>query len=111
MTTFEHDMEYKKFRNHRFHTTLLIPKAVVETAFAEETPEARLESILLWIDTYQSAHYFKEGQTVYHKENLNQPMIVDRVIRKVWKTGGQQKVKVLGIDVHWWEEVPDHEFV
>lgn len=104
-------MSQKRFRAHRFHTTLLIPMSVVEKSFALETPEERLESILLWIDCHQSTHYFREADQVFHKENLNQPMIVDRVLRKVYKANGEQKTKVLGVDVHWWEEVPEEQFV
>lgn len=104
-------MPNKRFRAHRFHTTLLIPKKVVEEAFSLETPEARLENILLWIDTYQSNYYFRDGDMVFHKENLNQAMIVDRVLRKVYKANGEQRTKVLGVDVHWWEEVPEEQFV
>ncbi len=104
-------MSKKIFRAHRFHTTLLVPKSIVEKSFSLPTPEERLESVLIWIDTYQSNHYFKEAQTVYHKDNLNQPMLVDRVLRKVYKVSGVPRTKVLGIDVHWWEDVPQHEFV
>lgn len=104
-------MSQKRFKAHRFHTTLLIPMSIVKKSYAMADPEERLESILLWIDCHQSTHYFREADTVYHKENLNQPMIVDRVLRKVYKANGEQKTKVLGVDVHWWEETPSEEFV
>lgn len=83
----------------------------MQEAFSLDTPEDRLEKILLWIDAYQSTHYFRDNDVVYHKENLNQPMIVDRVLRKIYKVNGEPKTKILGVECHWWEEVPSEEFV
>ena len=101
----------KKFVDHRFHSTMLIPGRVIKESNALGSQEGKLEHILLWIDAHQSDYYFKPGESVYHKSNLDQEMFVDRIIKKSYKQNGHDQIKMVGVDVHWWEENPSLELV
>ena len=93
----------KKFVSHRFHSTMLIPGRIVKEADALASPEGRLKHILLWIDARQSDYYFKPGESVYHKDNLEQEMFVDKIIKKNFNDNGHEKTRMVGVEVHWWE--------
>ena len=95
----------KTFKTHTFHSTLLLPEKVAKELLALEE-EARADKLDIWLGAYQSAHYFRDRDIVYHLYNLEQPMIVDKILRKVYKDKeGNQNVKILGIEVHFWESV------
>ena len=101
----------KRLVKHTFHSNLLIPRKVVQDAQAIGSPEAEVESILLWIDAHQSNHFLRSGDEVYHKENLEQLMYVDRIIRKTYGEESKKRQKIVGVDVHFWENLPDEKFV
>ena len=88
---------------------MLIPGRIVREANALNDADARLEHILLWIDTYQSDYYFKPGESIYHKDNLEQEMFVDRIIKKNFSNNGHDSTRMVGIEAHWWENQMSEE--
>lgn len=101
----------KRLITHTFHSNLLIPSNVVEKAKATGSPEAELETILSWIDIHQSSHFMRSGHEVYHKDNLDQKMHVDRIIRKTYGAEEKKRQKIVGVEVHFWEPVLEENFV
>jgi hypothetical protein len=91
-------MTKKIIQRHRFHSSLLVPWRVIEESKGSKDP---LEHILLWIDVHQSSHYFHPGDEAAHKDNLDQKIYVDKIIRTTAKEN--EKARIIGIDCHWFE--------
>ena len=61
-------------------------------------------------------YLFKEGEQVYHKENLSLLMTVSRILKesKMFTKGYDAKgnaikeegIRLIGIEVHWWQADP-----
>lgn len=101
----------KRFVKHTFHSNLLIPQKVVKDAKAHGSPEAEIEEILSWIEKKQSHHFLRSGDEVYHKDNLEQLMYVDRIIRKTYGDEKEKRQKIVGVDVHFWSLQPEEKYV
>lgn len=95
----------KRLVKHTFHSNLLIPRKVVEEAKEIQDPKERLEKVLIWIDAYQADHFLRSGDEVYHKDNLEQILYVDRIIRKTYGDDKSKRQKIVGVEVHFWEVV------
>ena len=100
-------------RNYRYHTKWLLPEKVAIEALAQETKLARLEVILLWQEAHQSGHHFRPGDTAYHIDDLETPLRVDKILREYPKpvNGEKTKSKIVGISVHWHEDVQKFNYV
>lgn len=59
-------------------------------------------------------YYFKEGEEVYHKDNLKVKLIVNRVLKdsvqirkgfdmKEGKPIMETVIRMIGVECHWWE--------
>lgn len=90
-----------RYRCERFHSKLLIPWHIAEKG------QIDLEKALLWIDTHQDSHKFKEGDEVAHKGNLYQKMYVQKIlIANIQTESNRPFRKLIGILCHWWEDCP-----
>jgi uncharacterized protein YodC (DUF2158 family) len=59
-------------------------------------------------------YYFKEGEEVFHKDNLEKKLIISRILKEsvAFKKGFDEKtgtaiieksIRMIGIECHWWE--------
>lgn len=92
----------KEFKTHKFHSRELIPYEKGQEGIED------LEKVLLWIDAYSEDHRFKEGDEVCHKENLEQKMIVNKILKKTIEIPingtKEKKTKMIGIECHWFQK-------
>ena len=100
-------------RSYRYHTKWLIPEATAIKAKEQETEAGKIETILIWQEAYRSSHYFREGETVYHIDDLDTPLRVDKILRAYPKplNGEKQKSKIIGVQVHWHELQIEDKYV
>ena len=103
----------KSFITYRFHSKWLIPERVAEDALKETTEAGKSEVIMLWQEAHQSSHHFKPGETCYHMDDLDTPMRVDKILRDYPKpvNGEKTKSKIIGIQVHWHQQVQEEKYL
>ena len=94
-----------------FHSGTLLPESAVLEIRREKDLQDQQEKAMLWIESRSQTHFLRSGDRVFHIGNLEQLMFVSRVVRKKYGDDKEKRTKIVGIEVYFWEKVPEVKYV
>ncbi len=89
-----------KFKTYKFHSKFLLPEDIAREARDVSGAAKGLEVIYNWQERHQSTHRFKEGERVFHIDDLYKPMYVDKILKEYT----EERPRMIGVQCHWFEE-------